>query len=112
MSLVAPEAPSDPCVVIEVADAPAASGGLAGRLAAAFAEARDAGLGENGCVVFHAHGGEALRAGLSGLARSLALEWGSRGIRVNVVVGEDADDLIRFLASPASRMLTGAVLDA
>jgi NAD(P)-dependent dehydrogenase (short-subunit alcohol dehydrogenase family) len=108
VSLVAPDVASDPCVVIEVGG----SAPLAERLGAAFAQARDAELGENGCVIFHVHGDEAERAGVTGLARTLALEWAGRGIRVNVIGGDRPDDLIRFISSPASRMLTGAVLDA
>jgi NAD(P)-dependent dehydrogenase (short-subunit alcohol dehydrogenase family) len=108
VSLFAPDAGADPCVVIELEG----SGALAERLGAAFAQARDAELGENGCVIFHVRGGEAERAGVTGLARTLALEWARRGIRVNVIGGDRPDDLIRFVSSPASRMLTGAVLEA
>jgi NAD(P)-dependent dehydrogenase (short-subunit alcohol dehydrogenase family) len=108
VSLFAAGAVFDPCVVIEVGD----SGPLADRLGAAFAQARDAELGESGCVIFHVRGDESERAGVTGLARTLALEWAGRGIRVNVVGGERPEDLIRFVSSPASRMLTGAVLDA
>ena len=94
----------------------AAAGTLAGSLAAAFAEAR-AGLdelGDGGCVVFRYAGGPALRSGLTSLTRTLALEWAPRGIRVNAVTGAAAEtiELVRLLASPASRMVTGAVIDA
>ena len=108
MSLFAPNAAFDPCVIVEVGD----SGSLAERLGRAFAQARDAELGENACLIFHVRGDEAECAGVTGLARTLALEWAGRGIRVNVVVGKSPEELIRFISSPASRMLTGAVLAA
>ncbi len=116
MTLFAAGTEADPLVVIELEaeDAEAATGVMAERLTAAFAAARDRGakLGPNGCVIFAVRGGAAIRAASSALARTLALEWGPRGIRVNAVCGEHPETLIRFIASPASRMLTGAVLDA
>lgn len=96
--------------------ASAAAGTVAGSLAAAFADAR-AGLdevGDGGCLVFRYVGGPGVRSGLTSLTRTLALEWAPRGIRVNAVAGSAAEtaELVRLLASPASRMLTGAVIDA
>lgn len=75
----------------------------------------------------------AAKAGLDGLMRQLALDYGPRGIRVNAVapglvssgeagplaagyplgrVGtpEDVAEAVRFLASPASSFITGVVL--
>jgi len=104
----------DPHRVIEVSAlaADAASGELAERLTAGFleAQARGAELAGGGCIVFTVDGDESLRAAVSALVRSLALEWAARGIRVNAVCGEHGPELVRFMASPAGRMLTGAVL--
>jgi hypothetical protein len=94
----------------------AASGALAERLGRAFAQARDgvSSLGPSGSVLFVGSGGPEARSGLAALTRTLALEWAPRGVRVNAVFGstEPDDDLIGFIAGPASRMLTGAVIDA
>lgn len=113
MTLLRPTAAQDTLLVVplDADDADASSGALARTFVEAFGSARDS---DARCVVFAVHGGgAAARAGASALVRSLALEWAPRGIRVNAVVGEgDAGELIRFIASPASRMLTGAVLDA
>jgi NAD(P)-dependent dehydrogenase (short-subunit alcohol dehydrogenase family) len=104
----------DPHHVIEVSalGASAASGQLAERLTAGFLEAQARGieLADGGCIVFEIDGDESLRAGISALVRSLALEWAARGIRVNAVCKESGPELIRFIASPAGRMLTGVVL--
>ena len=105
----------DPHLVVDLSadDGDERSGVLAGRLTAAFEAARDGTqkLGDGGCIIFAVQGGEALRAAAAGLVRSLALEWAPRRIRVNAVCGEPNPELIQFIASPASRMLTGAVLD-
>jgi hypothetical protein len=93
----------------------AGSGRLAEQLVAAFAEARDAvtALELGGSVLFRVSGGAAARAGFASLTRTLALEWAPMNVRVNTIFGDaDCDDLVRFLAGPASRMLTGAVIDA
>lgn len=120
MTLLRGDLPADGLLVIEVdgeggVDA-AADGALADRLVRAFAMARDGvnGLGRDGCVLFVVSGGIAARAGVTSLTRTLALEWAPRGVRVNAVHGrrDRAEELIRFIASPAARMLTGAVVDA
>ena len=104
----------DPHHVIEVSalGADAAGGQLAERLTAGFleAQARSAELADGGCIVFAVDGDESLRAGVSALVRSLALEWAACGIRVNAVCDERGPELTRFIASPAGRMLTGALL--
>jgi len=89
------------------------NGVLAERLTAAFEAARDGAqtLNEGGCIILAVQGDEALRAGATALVRSLALEWAPRRIRVNAVCGEPNAQLIQFIACPASRMLTGAVID-
>jgi hypothetical protein len=105
----------DPHVIIDLSadDGDERDGVLAGRLTVAFEAARDGAqtLNDGGCIILAVHGGEALRAGATALVRSLALEWAPQRIRVNAVYGESNPQLIQFIASPASRMLTGAVLD-
>jgi NAD(P)-dependent dehydrogenase (short-subunit alcohol dehydrogenase family) len=105
----------DPHIVIELAgdDGDEPSGVLAAALTAAFETARDGAreLKDGGCIIFTVQGGEALRAGATGLVRSLALEWASQRIRVNAVYGEPNPQLVQFIASPASRMLTGAAFE-
>jgi hypothetical protein len=94
----------------------AASGALAQQLACAFAQARDgvSGLGPHGSVLFLGSGGPEARSGLAALTRTLALEWAPRGLRVNAIFGssDPDDDLVGLIAGPASRMLTGAIIDA
>ena len=113
--MLAPGLVLDPHRVIdlEVQRCGEASGLLAARLTDAFDAARSiaAEIDGEGCIVFSVRGGEALRAGATALVRSLALEWADRRIRVNAVCGAPPPELIAFIASPAGRMLTGAVLD-
>jgi hypothetical protein len=110
VTLLRGDAPTDELVVVDVPAGDAADGSLAAALTEAFVAAK-ARAPERGCLVFRFAGAEAEHAGVSALTRTLALEWAPRGIRVNAVRG-DGDELIRFLATPASRLVTGAVLDA
>jgi len=110
-------APRDDLLLIDAGSGKdAASGALAEQLANAFAQARDgaSSLEPNGSVLFLGSGGPEARSGLAALTRTLALEWAPRGLRVNAVFGssEPDGDLIGFITGPASRMLTGAVIDA
>ena len=110
-------APRDDLLLVDaVAGEDAASGALAQQLGRAFAQARNgaSALGPNGSVLFLGSGGPEARSGLAALTRTLALEWAPQGVRVNAVFGshEPDDDLIGFISGPASRMLTGAVIDA
>jgi NAD(P)-dependent dehydrogenase (short-subunit alcohol dehydrogenase family) len=105
----------DPHRVIELAASSGdeGTGVLAARLGEVFEIAQLAAgeLAGGGCIVLAVRGGAAARAGATALMRSLALEWAARGIRVSAVCGEPAHELVEFIASPAGRMLTGAVLD-
>jgi hypothetical protein len=125
VTLLAAGAPTDELVLVSArcgdAAEDAGSGLLAEQLVAAFAEARDgvASLERGGSVLFRVSGGPAARAGFASLTRTLALEWAPMDVRVNTVFGDgdcdcdcDCDDLVRFLSGAASRMLTGAVIDA
>jgi NAD(P)-dependent dehydrogenase (short-subunit alcohol dehydrogenase family) len=116
VTILAANARGDELLVVELeaTDDDAATGVLAERLTTAFAAARDGArtLPEHGCVVFVVRGGDAARAGIASLTRTLALEWAPRRIRVNAICGDETGELVRFVASPASRMLTGAVLSA
>ena len=110
-------APRDDLLLVDAgAGMDAASGALAQQLGRAFAQARDgaSALGPNGSVLFLGSGGPEARSGLAALTRTLALEWAPQGVRVNAVFGSSKpdDDLIGFISGPASRMLTGAVIDA
>ncbi|MFT3866494.1 MAG: hypothetical protein QM729_19715 [Solirubrobacterales bacterium] len=99
-----------------------AVGALAAALTAAFAAARDgaARLNPGGCLLFVLAGPPAphpeddpTRAALASLTRTLALEW-APARRVNALVcpaPEAAPEATALLAWPASRTLTGAVLD-
>lgn len=115
--LLREDAPRDDVLLVDAGiGEDAASGALAQQLGRAFAQARDgaSSLGPHGSVLFLGSGGPEARSGLAALTRTLALEWAPRGVRVNAVFGssEAAADLIGFVCGPASRMLTGAVIDA
>jgi NAD(P)-dependent dehydrogenase (short-subunit alcohol dehydrogenase family) len=100
----------------------AADGTLAAGLTEAFAAARDAfpRLRPDGCLLFvladssadHADTDPA-RAAIGSLTRTLALEWAPER-RVNALICARPDDTIEaaaLIAWPASRTLTGAVID-
>jgi NAD(P)-dependent dehydrogenase (short-subunit alcohol dehydrogenase family) len=97
--------------------AAAADGTLATAFTEAFATARSTHgqVAAGGCILFlqAGHSPEAVD-GLSALTRSLALEWAPRGVRVNALCHtcpvNDCVELVAIIASPASRMLTGAVM--
>lgn len=100
----------------------AAGGRLALRLTQAFGTAREhvERIRPGGLILFVLWGcaprpGGAASTAASALARSLALEWAPRGVRVDAIAcanPESIVDEVGFLTSPASRMLTGAVVHA
>jgi hypothetical protein len=93
----------------------AANGDLAAALTGAFGAARDnaARIHPGGCVLFVLESDDPARAAVGSLTKTLALEW-APSLRVNTIVCADpggATSLIALVASPASRALTGAVLE-
>jgi len=96
-----------------------ASGAVAACLGDAFVAARDAvaASAPGDGILFRCTivDSPALTGALTSLCRSLAREAAPRGVRVNAILATpeaEIDDLVAFLGSPASRMCTGAVLEA
>ncbi len=93
----------------------AADAALAAAVTGAFGAARDnaARICPGGCVLFVLTSEDPAHAAVGSLAKTLALEW-APSLRVNAIVCPDPADavgLVALIASPASRALTGAVLD-